>query len=501
MLRLLAFLAALGAGAWGLYWLADHPGAVVLTWAGVEYKVTLMRALGLTAAFLVALALLSGLIKFIARAPGLIALASRARRREKGFAALSRGMIAVGAGDLREAQRCAREASRHFGEESLTMLLRAQAAQLAGDRVGAVAAFEDMLAQDDTHLLGLRGLHIEARRAGHAEAAIGYARRAFARATPPWAAQAVLEDYAARGDWTHALATVEANAQARLISRPTAQRWRAVLKTALAAERAERDAKGALTLAREALDLAPSLVPAAALCARLTASTGDLRRAARLLETAYRASPHPDLAEAYVRLRPGDSAVDRLARARALARVAPSDPESVLTVARAQLEAQEHDAARKTLAPLLDGEGGRPTGRACLLMAEIEEAGGDDGAVREWLSRASRARRDRAWVAGGFVAERWAPAAPDGTLDAFVWRTPDERAGGPLRPPITLHPGPPPPTPLAPLPAMKAGPEALAPPRPARRLAAASATALANAPDDPGPHAGHDEEFRNFALE
>ena len=501
MLRLLAFLAALGAGAWGLYWLADHPGSVALTWAGVEYKITLMKALGPAAAILVAAPLLWGLIKFFLRAPGLIALASRARRREKGFAALSRGMIAVGAGDLREAQRSAREANRYFGEESLTLLLRAQAAQLAGDRAGAVAAFEDMLAHDDTHLLGLRGLHIEARRAGHGEAAIAYARRAFARATSPWAAQAVLDDYAARGDWGAALATVEAHAQARLIDRPTAQRWRAVLKTALAAERATRDAKGALALAREALDLAPSLVPAAALCARLTATTGDLRRAARLLETAYRASPHPDLAEAYVRLRPGDSAVDRLARARALARIAPFDPESVLTVARAHLEAQELDAARKTLAPLLGGEGGRPTARACLLMAEIEDAGGDDGAVREWLARASRARRDRAWVAEGLVAQRWAPASPDGKLDAFVWRTPDERAAEPSIPPITLHPAPPPPAPAAPAAAPKSSPETLAPPRPARRLSAAVAAPVANAPDDPGPHASRNEEFRNFALE
>ena len=103
------------------------------------------------------------------------------------------------------------------------------------------------------------------------------------------------------------------------------------------------------------------------ICGRLTAATGDLRQAARILETAYRAGPHPDLAEAYVRLRPGDSAVDRLMRAKALARVAPFDPESALTVARAELEAQDLAAARKTLAPLLRGRGraARPPAPAC----------------------------------------------------------------------------------------------------------------------------------------
>ena len=243
MWRLLAFLAALGLAAWGLSWLSDNPGEVTLTWRGLEYNASLMVAAGLACGIVVAIGLAWSVLGFLLRAPALLALAGRARRRDRGFRALSRGMIAVGAGDAREANRCAAEADKYFEDESLTKLLRAQAAQLSGDRAGAVAAFNAMLASDDTHMLGLRGLHVEARRAGQAEAALGYAKRAYARAMPPWAAQAVLDDYAARGDWANALAAVDANAKARLIDRPTADRWRAVLKTALAEERADRDAK------------------------------------------------------------------------------------------------------------------------------------------------------------------------------------------------------------------------------------------------------------------
>ena len=505
MLRLLVFLAALGLAAWGLSWLADNPGEATVTWHGVPYTVTLMQALGIVAALTLALSLLLGLLRFLLRTPELVAQATRARRREKGFAALSSGMIAVGAGETREAQAFAFEADRYFGDEALTRLLRAQTAQLCGDRAGAAAAFHDMLANEDTHILGLRGLHVEARRAGDAPAALEYARRAYARAGAPWAAQAVLDDFASRGDWANALATVEANARRELIDRPTASRWRAVLKTALAEERAERDPRGALALAREALELAPSLVPAAALSARLAGAAGDLRRAAKLLETAYAATPHPDLADAYVRLRPGDSAADRLARARALARIAPQDPESLLVVARGALEAQDLAAARETLAPLLAGAGVRPTARVCLLMAEIEEAAGDDGGVREWLARAARAPRDRAWIAQGLVADRWAPAGPDGALDAFVWRAPPERSGGPaiVWTPAPRPPAPPPaPAPEPPTPP----PPPVAAPAPVRRLAAPPPVLIASAPDDPGPQSRSQAEargvgFRKFAVE
>ena len=68
-------------------------------------------------------------------------------------------------------------------------------------------------------------------------------------------------------------------------------------------------------------------------------------------------------------------------------------------------------------------------------MADIEEAEGNQGAVREWLGRAARAPRDKAWVADGVISDRWAPVSPSGTLDGFVWRTPDERIAAPTEAP------------------------------------------------------------------
>jgi HemY protein len=48
--------------------------------------------------------------------------------------------------------------------------------------------------------------------------------------------------------------------------------------------------------------------------------------------------------------------------------------------------------------------------------------------VREWLSRASRAPSDAAWIADGIMSSQWSPISPvSGKLDAFEWRQPDER--------------------------------------------------------------------------
>ncbi len=519
MFRLLILLAAVALAAWGLMWLADHPGVATVTWGGVEYKFSLTIAVAAVAAIAILWSIAWGLLRFVFRIPSLMSIAARARRREKGLAAVSRGLIAVHAGDARAAIKHAAEAGRLLERHPMTKLLRAQAAQLAGDRERAIAAYSEMLEHDETHALALRGLHVEARRSGDHEAALQYAVRANAHAPAAWAGQAVLDDRTRRGDWAGALATVDSNAAARLIDRPAANRWRAVIKTAMAEEQMERDPKGAMALAREACRLAPTLVPAAAIFGRLAAASGDYRRATRALENAYAQTPHPDLAAAYLRIRHGDSAEDRLARARALVRVAPNDPESMLTVGRAALEAHDRDGARAAIAPLLasDSPYGRPTRRICLLMADLEEAEGHQGAVREWLGRAARAPRDKAWVADGFISDRWAPVSPSGAIDAFVWRTPDERMAALAEPaPIEAERQPPPAIPPTSPPEGALAPPSAPPDRAPERQRTPPAVASAPAPragfiidpstmppDDPGPGEAETEppDFRLFAGE
>ncbi len=401
MFRLLILLAAVALAAWGLTWLADNPGVVTLTWRGVEYKVSLMLAFGAVAAVAIVWSIVWGVLRFVFRIPSLMALAARARRREKGLAAVSRGLVAVGAGDSRAARKHAAEASRFLEHEPMTKLLRAQAAQLAGDRQEAIAAYNAMLDHQETHGLGLRGLHIEARRGGDHEAALQYAMRANAHAPAAWAGQAMLDDRTRRGDWTGALATVDSNAAARLIDKPTAQRWRAVIKTAMAEQQMDRDPKGAQALAQEACRLAPTLVPAAAIYGRLAAASGDYRRATKILESAYAQTPHPDLAAAYLRVRHGDSAEDRLARARALARVAPNDPESMLTVGRTALEAHDREAARAAVAPLLASElAARPADAPRLPADGGHRGGGGPSGRGARVARARGARPPRQGVGG-----------------------------------------------------------------------------------------------------
>jgi len=435
MIRLLTFLFVLALAAAGFAWIADRPGEVSVVWLGQRYETSVAVALLGVLLAAIAFTIFWGLLRFVLRIPSLMSIAARARRRNKGYEALSRGMVAAGAGDSALALRAAHAAEKHLGEDALTLLLRAQAAQLAGDRAGAERAFARMVDRPETRVLGLRGLHVEAQRRGDASSAHHYAEQAQRIAPVSWAGQALLDHHSAAQDWARALAVLEANLAQRSIDKPTARRQRAVLQTAIALDLPARDAAEALRLSREAAEIAPDLIPAAVLAARLLSGRGDLRKAARLIEASWKVQPHPDLARAYLDLRPGDSTRDRLARARTLARFAPDDPESALCVAQAAIDARDFALARTTLLPLIES-GARPTARMCLLMADLEDLdGGAEGRVREWLARASRAPRDKAWVADGVACDAWAPVSPvSGKLDAFRWQAPAERLSAPVEP-------------------------------------------------------------------
>jgi HemY protein len=452
MLRVVVFLALVCLIALGAVWLEDRPGQVAITWLGWEIETSVMVLLVAIAALAAAIVLLLALLRVLLRSPHRIGQAVRNQRHRKERLAITRGLIAVGIGDRAAALRFAREARRSGADDPLALLLGAQAAQLEGDRASAEQAFREMAKRPETKLLGLRGLFIEAQRRQDAAAAQHFAEEA-AKTAPalPWAGQAALEFRCRAEDWEGAIALLTANMRNGLIDKPTFRRHNAVLLTARALALRGTDAAEARRIAVEAAGFAPDLVPAAALAGRLLASAAEFRKARKILETAWRANPHPDLAETYAHLRPADSARERLSRIEALVRQAPGHAESALALARAALDAREFRAARNALEPLLE----QPTQRVALLMAEIEEMEHNDvGRSREWMARALHAARDPCWAADGVVSEEWMPLSPvSGRIDAFEWRVPVAELPAPApksaraqtiapEPSVALSPGP-----------------------------------------------------------
>jgi len=354
MHRIILFLVLIALAAAGAAWVADQTGDVVLSWGGWRVQTSLpvfALALGVT---IVAVMMAWGVLRALWRTPGKIRRSRRERRHARGRHAITHGLLAIGHGDAGAARTHADIARKHAGNDPLALLLHAQSAQLDGDLAGAQRAFRAMAEREDTRLLGLRGLFIEAQRADDPVSAVMIAEEALKLApASTWASHAVLGFRCARGDWSGALAILDNNLSSGLIDKAAYRRQRGVLLTARALELENVDRDLSRDSVSEAVKLAPTLVPAAVLASKYESEAHQVRRAMRIVEAAWLRHPHPDLAEAYAHVKLGDSARQRLVRVETLAAKAPGHIEGALAIARAAIDAAEFGKASAAL--LSDG--------------------------------------------------------------------------------------------------------------------------------------------------
>jgi HemY protein len=172
MLRL-AFLLIIAVAAMLASWqiVTTDPGTVEVNWFGTEISTSaLFGLLLLVVVIAVALPLLR-LAMFLMDAPGRIGKASQRQRIRRGQEALALGLIAAEAGEFEDARRHADKAEDLIDEPRLALLLQARAAEVSGDTSGAERAYAGMLQNEDTEVLGRKGLMAAALKRGDRNAA------------------------------------------------------------------------------------------------------------------------------------------------------------------------------------------------------------------------------------------------------------------------------------------------------------------------------------------
>ena len=406
---------------------ADNPGAVSLEWLG--YKVDTSIGVLLAVVFLISvcLAIVFRVWFYIRNAPKRVGKARRDWRRERGYKALTQGMVAIAAGDAQEARRQARKAENLLAEPPLTMLLSAQAAQLNGDDRAAERFFRAMTENEETEFLGLRGLLNQATKRGDQAEALSLTRRAHRlNANSDWVSESLFDLQVQAGQWLDAHVTVKEAVRNKHLDPADGKRRQAVLTYQMSLDAARGgDRDRALEYARDSLNMDPGFVPAALSVAGTLISVGKNRKAASMIERIWARTPHPHMVALYLEARGATDALDRVKAAEKLRATNAGDVESDLAVAGEALAANLWGKARDHL---MAAGGDNPPARVCRMLAELEEAEHQDlGKARQWLVKASMADPDPAWVCGncGHTVTNWSASCGNcGGFDRFTWRTP-----------------------------------------------------------------------------
>lgn len=432
------FLVIIAALTLGATHLADSGEGIRIAFAGMELTLgplqAVIGALLLLCALWLVMRLVGLLVAFLRFLNGDETAISRyfdRNRERKGYEALADGMLAVASGEGRLALSKASRAERFLSRPELTTLLSAQAAELAGDTRKATEAYKRLLGDDRTRFVGVRGLMKQKLAEGDTDTAMKLAEKAFALKPRHEEVQDVLLKLQAdKGDWKGARDVLNAKARQGLLPRDVYRRRDAVL--ALQEAKGILD-EGASVEAREAAiavnKSSPDLIPAAVMAARAYIEKGSPRYAARLIQKAWEAQPHPELATVFAEIAPEESPADRLRRFAPLLKIHPEHEETRLLRAELNIAAEDFPGARRALGDVIETH---PTQRSLAIMAAVERGeGADDAVVRGWLARALTASRGPQWCCDKCqnIQASWGPVCDNcAGFDTLSWREPAQTA-------------------------------------------------------------------------
>jgi len=434
IIKIAVFIALVAAASYAAIYLLELEGGVRIVMAGQEFNLTPLTAVIALIVLIVAIwlllklaSLVIALLRFINGDETALSRYFDKNRQEKGYLALSEGMMALASGEGDVAMRKAHKAEKYLRKPALTNLITAQAAEMSGDRAKAEEVYKRLLKNEKTRFVGVRGILRQKLSEGDTETALKLAQTAFSLKPRHEEVQdTLLRLQAEAEDWSGARETLRAKLKYGSLPRDVHRRRDAVLALTEARDILDegKDIK-AKEQAIEANRLSPDLVPAAVMAARGYIADGSKRHAARVIRKAWKAQPHPDLAAAFAEIEPAETPAERLKRFDKLLKLHPDHRETRLVAAELNIAAEDFPAARRALGHLAEDD---PDARALTIMAAIERGeGASDAVVKGWLTRALSAPRGPQWVCEKchHIHAEWVPACEYcQAFDSLSWTTP-----------------------------------------------------------------------------
>ncbi len=438
IIKIVVFFALVAVAAIFARYLLELDGGVRVVMAGFEINLTPLKSvialilLVLAVWLLLKLAsLVVAVLKFINGDETALSRYFDRSRQEKGYRALSEGMMALASGEGDVAMAKASRAEKYLRKPALTNLITAQAAEMSGDRRKAEEVYKRLLKNEKTRFVGVRGIMKQKLADGDTETALKLAQTAFALKPRHQEVQdTLLKLQAQRQDWKGARETLKAKLKYGSLPRDVHKRRDAVLALSEARDvLAEGNTIEAREAAIEANRLSPDLIPAAVMAARNYIEQGNKRYALRVVRKAWDVRPHPDLAAAFAEIEPEETPDQRLKRFAKLLKIHPDDRETKLLEAELQIAAENFPAARRALGDLAETD---PDARVLTIMAAVERGeGAPDAVVKGWLARALSAPRGPQWVCDKcyHIHAEWVPACENcQSFDTLSWKTPPKSA-------------------------------------------------------------------------
>lgn len=410
--------------------LAVQPGTIEITWKEYTFRdVHLGAAAVVMFLFILTIVILAGVLYRLMALPRELKRRHQEKRRTRGYQALVRSLTAAAAGDHKHAYYLAHRAQTLLPdtESGIPLLLQAHAAKSRGNIADTDQAFQALLKNADTALLGAHGLMQKSMMQGDFAEALRLAQEAHSRQPRNPALLKPVYDLQIRNRlWSDALATLDKIVSKKVIPAFEADHDRTAIYTILGDQaKVAGNGEDAFKFYKKACALSPGFAPAVDRLARNWLERGQRLRALDLVKKAWIDNPHPDLLPLWDMLSPQNEKDPRSARYRWFEWVQEFHPDkafAVLALAKVAIEEGLWGEARTAL---VRAEKLEPSAQLYRLWVMLEERTGNKPEnIRQWLDRASTAPANKSWTCQktGRHFDHWvAVVEPEGFFNTVVW--------------------------------------------------------------------------------
>lgn len=391
-------------------WLIEHPGSLSFDWLGYSVETSVAFILIVLFALWLTLTLTLKLVGIILKSPQSLTLWSQDRQSKKMIDALSDGMIAIAAGDVKTALTKARFIENFKEKPALAYLLCAQAEQLAGNDDKARSHYYDMIAQEKTEFLGYKGLIQQSIAQENYTHALSLAEQAYSKYNDSkWLIDLLYDLKRRKGDWDDALNLSDKEWRMGFLPDQEYHRERILLYFARAKDIFKELAslpiedkaynnlrdEGFKTL-EKAYKLDSGLIPLACYYAETLHQFNKTSKALKVIEQSWKDSPHRDLIPVYKTLRNPDETTSQIKHLQKLLDLNDQTYEAHFSFAQIYLNANIWGLARDHLHKALALN---PTKEIYMLLAQLERKEfGNETAALKWIEKATSAAENPQWT-------------------------------------------------------------------------------------------------------
>ncbi|PPR46027.1 MAG: hypothetical protein CFH18_00481 [Alphaproteobacteria bacterium MarineAlpha5_Bin8] len=349
---------------------------------------------------------------------------NRNNNYQKGYHAFTQGMIALANKDHKKAILANKKLSKYLDDKSLSLLLMSETLKIEKKYSELEKVYQDMLKNDDTKTLGLKGLMNQSLQEQDYHHAFIYGEKLFNENHQiDKLYETLITIISKTNNWQKLIEINEKSLKNKIIDRQTYSLNQSIAFYEISKIKMHSDTSESIQLMEKALKLREFFPPYVCLYIDLLVEKNKLTLAKKYLFKAWSKNPHPEY-KSKIKLLADKMGTAFNELAKYITKDTTSLSESKILLAESLVEIEKWSDAKKIISNLLEH---KPSKEVCMLMSKIEEGDTNDPQkVNAWISRSNFGDLNKIWICSitNISQTNWNSVGDSGYFNTLEWKNP-----------------------------------------------------------------------------